>query len=124
MERKAVLSLLFIGALFLAGCTGASFNSTTSSAVTAVTVSCAPSTLQPGQTSQCSVSISGAGNYSHAVTWTVASGSISSTGLYTAPSTPPADGVVAIQATSAQNTAKSGTAMVAVAATAAPITVS
>lgn len=51
------------------------------------------------------------GNFSSAVTWSVAAGSINSTGLFTAPATA---GAVTITATSVQDTTKSGNASVTV----------
>lgn len=116
MRNNAALSLLFIGALGLAGCTGGSFTSSTqSSSITSVSVSCVPASVQPGQTSQCSVTVAGTGSYSPAVNWTAVSGTVSSTGLYTAPATAPASGSDTIKATSRQDSTKSGTAVVAVA---------
>src|ERR1022692_3964322 len=98
MVRKASLGLLFLGALFVAGCTGGSFTSTTqtkaqSSTITSVNVSCLPASVQAGQTSQCSVAVSGTGGYSSAVSWSVISGTISTSGIYTAPSNAPASGL-------------------------------
>jgi hypothetical protein len=116
MRNKAALSLLFLGALGLAGCTGGSFTSTTQSpSITSVSVSCVPASVQPGQTSQCSVTVAGTGSYDSTVTWSAVSGSVSSTGLYTAPATAPSSGSDTIKATSRQDSTKSGTAVVAVA---------
>lgn len=124
MRSKAALSLLFLGALGLAGCTGGSFTSSTqSSTITSVSVSCLPASVQPGQTSQCSVTVAGTGSYSPAVSWSAVSGTISSTGLYTAPATAPASGSDTIKATSKQDSTKSGTASVAVATSGTQATV-
>ena len=116
MGRKAVLSLLILGALCLAGCSGGSFTSTTqSSSITSVSISCVPTSVQTGRTSQCSVTVTGSGKYSSAVSWSAVAGTITSSGLYTAPSTAPASGSDTIKATSTQDSTKSGTAAVAVA---------
>jgi Protein of unknown function (DUF3443) len=56
----------------------------------------------------------GTGNFSSAVTWTANNGSISASGLFTAPSGGVVSLLVTITATSTQNTAISGTAMVTV----------
>ncbi len=115
MGRKAALSLLILGALCLAGCTGGTFTSTTqSSSITSVSVSCVPTSVQAGQTSQCSVTVTGSGSYSSAVTWSAVYGTITSSGLYTAPSTAPASGSDTIKATSTQDSTKSGTAAVGI----------
>jgi hypothetical protein len=121
---KATLGLLFIGALFLAGCTGGSFTSSTqSSAITSVSVSCSPASVQPGKTSQCSVTVAGTGSYSPTVSWSAVSGTITSAGLYTAPATAPASGSDTIKATSTQDSTKSGTATIAVSTAVASPTV-
>ena len=84
------------------------------STIASVTVSCSPASIQYGQTSQCSASVTGTGNFSSTVTWTASAGSISGSGLFTAPSS----GVVVLQvtitATSSQDTTKSGAATVTV----------
>jgi N-acetylneuraminic acid mutarotase len=99
------------------GATGtASVTVTTVSTITGVSVSCTPTSVQVNQTSQCTATVSGTGNYSSAVTWTVDSGTISATGLYTAPGTVPASGKSAITATSVQDSTKSGGASVTVSA--------
>jgi len=124
MGRKAVLSLLILGALCLAGCTGGSFTSTTQSkSITSVSVSCVPTSLQTGRTSQCSVTVTGSGSYSSAVSWSAVSGTITSSGLYTAPSSAPVSGSDTIKATSTQDSTKAGTAAVVVTTTAVQPTV-
>ncbi len=118
MERKAALSLLFVGALWIAGCTGGSFSSTTPpTTITSVSVSCASTSIQTGQTSQCSAVVSGTGSFSSGVTWSAVSGTVNSSGLYTAPSTVPASGSDTIKATSTQDNTKFGTAVVSIATT-------
>jgi hypothetical protein len=110
---------LILGSLCLSGCGGVTKNSTPpppSPTITAVTVSCVASSLQTGQTSQCSASVSGTGSYSSSVTWSAASGTVSSSGLYTAPSTVPAAGSDSVKATSIEDTTKLGSATIAISA--------
>lgn len=78
--------------------------------VTSVSVSCSPASIAPGDTSQCSATLGGSGT--SAVTWSASAGTISSSGIFTAPSSP---AQVTVKATSAQDSAISGTAAVAVA---------
>ncbi len=104
--------LLVLGSLsLLAACGGGGSNST--GTITGVSVSCSPSTVSSGQTSQCSATVSGTGNFSTAVNWTATAGTISGSGLLTTPvvSTTLVDTVTA---TSTQNSAISGTASVTV----------
>lgn len=79
--------------------------------ITSVAVSCDPSSLATGTTSQCDAAVQGTGSYSPAVTWSASAGTIDSSGLFTAPASA---GTVSVTATSTQDTTKSGTAMVAV----------
>jgi uncharacterized repeat protein (TIGR03803 family) len=79
--------------------------------ITSLSVSCSPATIYPGQTSQCTATVKGTGSYSSAVTWSASAGTIDSSGLFTAPDSA---GSVTVTATSAQDTAKSGTAAVSV----------
>jgi sugar lactone lactonase YvrE len=65
--------------------------------------------VETGQTSQCSAVVAGVGNYNSAVTWSVDSGTISSSGLYTAPAAAPASGIATVKATSSQDSTKTGT---------------
>lgn len=81
--------------------------------ITSVTVNCNPTTLLPGQTSQCTATVTGTGNFSNAVTWSASAGTISSSGLFTAPSTN-ASLQVSVTATSTQDTSKSGAATIVV----------
>ncbi len=79
--------------------------------VTAVSVSCSPAAIQVNQTSKCSVIVSGGGNFSSSVTWSVDNGSIDQNGNYTAPATPT---TATITATSVQDKTKSGLASVTI----------
>lgn len=109
MKRKLYLSSLFIGVISLAGCGGASFlpNSQTST-IAAVSVTCSPSSVSTGGTTQCLAVVTGSGAYSSDVTWTADSGIISSSGLYTAPAANPASGSATVTATSRQDKNKIG----------------
>jgi phosphatidylinositol-3-phosphatase len=80
-------------------------------AVTSVSVSCSPSTVNAGATTQCTATVQGTGSYSSAVTWSASAGSVTPAGVLTAPAMA---GNVTITATSAQDSAKSGAAMVMV----------
>lgn len=100
--------------LFVAGCGkgSAPVQSTTEvPAISSIAVSCTPSSIQVGQTSQCAVTVSGSGAYSQSVTWSATNGTISSGGVFT----PSGAGSATITATSAQDTTRFGTAAVSVA---------
>lgn len=79
--------------------------------VTSVTVSCVPTTVLVNQTSQCSAAVQGTGNFSSAVTWSANVGTVSASGLFTAPASV---GTATITAKSVQDPTKSGTANVTV----------
>ena len=105
--RSPVWLLIASAAMFLCqACGSYSPSRQTSTQASAVTVSCTPSTLAPGATSQCSATVSGAGNSGAAVTWSASAGAINSSGAFTAPSSPEK---VTITATSVQNNTVSGT---------------
>lgn len=114
--------LLSVPLLFASACGGGGGGTggggSTSPTITSVTVSCTPTSVQTGQTSQCSATVTGTGSYSSAVTWSAVSGTVTSSGLYTAPATVPASGSDTIKATSTQDSTKTGTTSVTV--TAAP----
>jgi hypothetical protein len=78
--------------------------------ITSVSVSCAPASIQIGQTSQCMATVQGTGAFSSAVTWATTGGTINSSGVFT----PTAAGGATITATSTQDSTKSGSAPVAV----------
>ncbi len=87
------------------------------SGITSVQVACNPSTVIINATSQCTATVKGSGNYSSAVTWSATGGgSISASGLLTAPA---AAASVTITATSVQDPTKTGSAAVTVQSTAA-----
>jgi hypothetical protein len=80
--------------------------------VTSVTVACNPTTVQGGQTSQCSATVQGTGNFNSSVAWSADVGSVnSSNGLYTAPDTA---GTATVKATSVQTSTQSGSAALTV----------
>jgi len=89
--------------------------------VSSISVSCSPAAVQTTQTTQCIATVTGLGNFSSAVTWSVSStsgsgssvGSVSSTGLYTAPATlPQGENAATVVATSQANPSVSGTSSV------------
>ena len=121
MGRKASLAVFCLGTSCFVGCGGGGGSSTPpppSPTITSVSVTCASSSVQTGQTSQCSATVSGTGSYNSSVTWSATSGTISSSGLYTAPATVPASGSDTIKAVSTEDPTHHGTAPVTV--TAAP----
>ncbi len=79
--------------------------------ITSVTVSCPNPTLAQGASEQCSATVAGTGNFSPAVNWSASAGTISATGVFTAPN---AAGQVTITATSAADPTKAGAAAVTV----------
>jgi hypothetical protein len=105
-----VASLILVTALG-AGCGGANGNGSNSSIQPAVTVSPASVTLYPQQTQHFKATVSNLSNQS--VTWTASPGSITSDGLYTAPTS---GSSATITATSVPNSNYNGTASVTLAA--------
>ena len=102
---------------FLTGCGGGgnSGGGGGTPTITSVAVGCSPASIYTNQTSTCTPTVSGTGNYSSSVTWSVnptSIGTVSSAGVFTASST----GTATITATSTQDSTKSGTATVTVAA--------
>ncbi|KAA6461818.1 hypothetical protein DYQ86_09195 [Acidobacteria bacterium AB60] len=69
-----------------------------------ITVSCTPSVMAPGTTSQCSAAMTGVANATF--TWSASAGAITASGLFTAPSN---TGNVTITATDSQNSKDSAT---------------
>ncbi len=97
----------------------------TGPSITSVSVSCSPGAIQSAQTSQCSAIVSGTGDFDQAVTWSVSSGTISSSGLVTAPVVP-TNTQVSATATSVEDSSKSAftTLNVSPAGTISSVTVS
>jgi hypothetical protein len=115
---KRAHSLLSLAAvLLLAGC-----KSGTAGKVVSVSVSPTDVNVVVGTTQQMTATV--VQTFNTAVTWSVAGGSangtISSTGLYTAPATVPAPAQVTITATSQKDTSKSGIATLTITTTAGP----
>ncbi len=79
--------------------------------ISSVSPSCVPSTVAVSATAQCDVIVQGTGSYSSAVTWSTSAGTISASGLLTAPASA---GSVTATATSVQDTTKSGQATITV----------
>ena len=101
--------------LLLTACGGGGGGSTTpvTPTITSVAVVCSPSSINTNQTSTCTPTVSGTGNYSSSVTWSVSPtsiGTVSSAGVFT----PAGSGTATITATSTQDSTKSGNATVAV----------
>lgn len=89
-----------------------SFNTGTgATAVTGVSVNCASLTLVLGGSTGCSASVQGSGSYSSAVTWSSSVGSITSTGVVTAPLTVLASSIK-VTATSVTDPTKSGSVII------------
>jgi hypothetical protein len=111
MVRKIGLLLVVTGVMWMAACGGGGGSS--NSTVTGVTVSCSPTTVSSGGTSQCSASVTGTGSFNTGVNWSTSAGSISSSGTLTAPVVTTSL-VVTVNATSMQNTGVGGSAFVTV----------
>jgi hypothetical protein len=109
-----ILAGVFCLAL-LSSCGGSS--GTTASTITLVGASCTPTSITSQQTTQCTASVSGTGNFSSTVFWTANTGGTinAATGLFTA-ATVPFSTQVTITATSTQDSTKTGTATITVAA--------
>jgi hypothetical protein len=123
MTQKYITLFVSSFLIFLAGCGGGSTGTPSS----LVTVSVAPSavTVVVGQTQTFTATVTGTTN--SAVTWSVSggasNGSISATGVYTAPASVPSPATVTVTATSQADSTKSGSATVTVAATASNVQV-
>lgn len=113
------LALLTTSLIACGGGNSHSINSSTSSAVDSLKVTCTPNSVADRGTSQCNAVVSGTGSYSSAVTWSSSSGAITSSGLFTAPTD--ADTVI-ITATSTQDPSVVGTTSVAVLAPLSSVT--
>jgi Protein of unknown function (DUF3443) len=86
--RSFGLVLVIGSVILLAACGGnggGSGGGSGSSTITAVNVACTPNPVGSGGSSQCSATVSGTGNFSSAVSWSASAGSISSSGVLTAP---------------------------------------
>ena len=114
MRILGILAGVFCLAL-LSACGGGS--GTTTSTITLVGSSCSPTSITSQQTTQCTATVSGTGNFSSTVFWTANTGGTinATTGLFTA-STVPFSTQVTITATSTQDSTKTGTTTITVAA--------
>jgi hypothetical protein len=83
------------------------------SSVTNVAVNCAPSTIQFGSTTMCTAIVSGANSPTQSVRWSATAGTISASGVHTAPAVM-AQTQVIVTATSTLDATKSGTFTVTV----------
>ncbi len=100
------VSVFLIG---LVACGGGSKSA--SPDIASVTPACAPAAVAANATAQCTVTVEGPDVDSSAVVWSASSGTVSSSGVFTAPSTV---GPVTVTATSTQDPNKSGTTSVTV----------
>ena len=118
LYRKIASALLVSIALLASGCGGGSGGSSgggSTPAITSVAVACSPGSINTNQTSTCTPTVSGTGNYSSSITWSVSPesiGTVSSAGVFT----PSGAGTATITATSTEDSSKSGNATVTVAA--------
>jgi len=121
--QKVVWWVAPLLALTLAGCGGSEYRfpgHKPEPMVLSVSVTCSPSSIPSGQTSQCSATVTVQGNAAMSVTWSATAGQISSSGLFTAPLvTSPLS--VTITAISQWDPTKSGTATVTVGGTQPPL---
>ena len=84
MRKFGFLLLLLGNVMWFAAC-GGSGGGSNSPHVTSVNVSCTPNPVGSGGSAQCTASVSGTGSFNSAVTWSTSAGSISSSGVLTAP---------------------------------------
>jgi glycosyl hydrolase family 113 len=77
--------------------------------ITSVQLSCVAYITQVSQANQCTAGVTGLGNFNQAVSWSASAGTISSSGLLTAP---PSAGNVTVTATAVGDASKSATATV------------
>ena len=102
--------LLVIGEI--AGCGGSGETNSTTTNPVVVTLSPTSANVITSASAQFTATVAGTKNTK--VTWTATAGTVSSTGLYTAPATVPNPAVVTVTATSVANTAYAAAAQVAI----------
>jgi len=129
--RLNVLALAFctffvLSCLALVACggsnSGGSGGGGATPTITSVSVSCVAQSVSVQQTNQCTANVQGTGGYSKAVNWAVNGasggnstvGTITASGLYTAPAGVPSPAAVTIAATSVEDSTKNGSAPVSV----------
>ncbi len=99
----------------LVGLVACGGSSSTTSTITLVGASCNPTSITSGQTSQCTASVSGTGNFSSTVTWTASgNGTITPAGGVFTAETVPFTTQVTITATSTQDSTKTGSTVITV----------
>ncbi len=99
----------------LVGLVACGGSSSTTSTITLVGASCNPTSITSGQTSQCTASVSGTGNFSSVVTWTASgNGTITPAGGVFTAETVPFTTQVTITATSTQDSTKTGSTVITV----------
>ena len=76
-------------------------------------MTCTPTSVQSGQTSQCTATVTGTGNFVTTVTWAASAGTIDTTGLFTAQAVT-ASTQVTVTAISNQDTSQTATAIITV----------
>lgn len=115
LRRSGLLLVALIVIVMMAACGGGGNGGTPSgpSTITAVSVSCSPGTVGSDGSSQCSATVTGTGSFSTGVTWSASAGSISTSGLLTAPVVTTSK-TVTVTATSTQDTSIAGSATVTV----------
>jgi hypothetical protein len=124
--NRAATGLFFLSIiLFSSGCSGGSGTAPPSTLIT-VTVTATKTTVVVGQSLNYTANVTGTTNT--AVTWSVGggagNGTITSSGVYTAPTAVPSPAKVTVTATSQADSTKSGSATVTVVASASGILVS
>src|SRR3974390_1359362 len=76
---------LLLSLAVLLGVTACGGGGSSTGTITAVTISCSPASVQSGQTSQCTATVTGTGAFINTVTWAASAGAIDTTGFFTAP---------------------------------------
>jgi hypothetical protein len=106
LSTRCLLVFTIVGVLsmWLAACGN---NNNTVATIISVSVSCSPSSIFSNQTSQCSATVKGTGNFSPSVTWAQTAGSVTSSGAFSPPSVN-SQTQVTITVTSVQDATKSG----------------
>lgn len=112
--RKVLLPLVVLPAVLLSGCGHShhfATNTTSNAAQVAITVAPATAQLIAGQTQQFTATVTNASN--RAVRWRVTGGgTISASGMYTAPTPVPGNATAIVTATSVEDSSKSDTGAV------------
>jgi hypothetical protein len=107
--RALALILALFSLLGIMACGGSSSTAT----ITAVTVLCTPASVQSGQTSSCTATVTGTGSFSTVVSWGASDGTIDANGVFTAQAVNTST-TVSINASSVQDSTKVGNATITV----------